>query len=336
MEGGVMVKVTRPLIVLLAFLGALTTTLAYLNTSVPRGILLDLLAFAALAGAASGIQKEPDPTWSRRIVWLACGALLLTAVASIAWMPPWIFLVALGFVASVCRRRSPRRWALARALGLLALGALLNVYILGALATSTPMSADLADYRALDLRAHTLATDMPLHDVLVIDLPGGGEGRKLSDLADLPAARADPLRAVVPLVLTAIRLGVGWVLGWETEAAGDPASSYANRLTAADRARCVGTCDGARSGPFGMRTLYTFDREVTREVQNRTVHALLTMALAQADGGYRLFVGVYVKRTNWFTPVYMATVDPFRRLVVYPIGFRALQRRWQAKWGTGA
>ena len=32
------------------------------------------------------------------------------------------------------------------------------------------------EFRALDLRAHGLMRDVPLHDVSAVDLPGGGTG----------------------------------------------------------------------------------------------------------------------------------------------------------------
>src|SRR4029453_8808842 len=54
-----------------------------------------------------------------------------------------------------------------------------------------------AEYSRLDLRAHDLLRDVPLYDVSVVDLPGGGAGRSLADIRALdstaspsPIARA--------------------------------------------------------------------------------------------------------------------------------------------------
>lgn len=314
-------------------LGAVATAATYWNAAVPRGILLDTLAIAALASAATGALRTSHAAWFRRIIWTASGALAFAAAASIAWMPPWILFLALGLAASVASRRPPTRWAPVRAFALILLGAVLNVHLLGSLAARTPFSADPVAYRALDLRAHSLMADVPLHDVWVIDLQGGGEGRSISDLAALPPGSPGPLENFLAGILVMSRLGVGRVFGWDTASAADPARSYITRLTAADRERCCGACEGERSGPFGIRTVYAFDREVMREVQNRTVHALLTMALVPADRGYRLYIGVYVRPTSWFTSFYMASIDAFRRLIVYPIGFRVMQHRWQSRWG---
>jgi hypothetical protein len=44
------------------------------------------------------------------------------------------------------------------------------------------------DYLSLELRAHELWRDVPLYDVSVVDLPGGGDGRSLADALHLQAA----------------------------------------------------------------------------------------------------------------------------------------------------
>ena len=45
-----------------------------------------------------------------------------------------------------------------------------------------------AEYLALDLRVHTLLRHVPLYDVSVVDVPGGGPGRSLADVRALDAA----------------------------------------------------------------------------------------------------------------------------------------------------
>ncbi len=42
-----------------------------------------------------------------------------------------------------------------------------------------------SDYLALDLRAHDIMRGVPLHDVSVVDLPGGGAGRTLAEVRAL-------------------------------------------------------------------------------------------------------------------------------------------------------
>jgi hypothetical protein len=43
------------------------------------------------------------------------------------------------------------------------------------------------DYLALPLRAHELLRDVPVYDVTVVDLPGGGVGRRIADIRRLEA-----------------------------------------------------------------------------------------------------------------------------------------------------
>ena len=325
----------RPTPVLVALASTLGIVLAYWRAPVPRGLLVDLLGIVVLATASVQVLRGDAARWSRRVVWATTGALVIAAVGSASWMPPWIALAALCLVVGGVRRATSRRGlAFVRALGLVALGALVNTYVLGALATRTPLSAEPEAFRALDLRAHSLLDDVPLRDVWAIDLPGGGESRTLLDLRELPQGDPSPLASLLPGALAAVRLAVGWVLRWDGETSADASTSYAYRLTAADRALCLRRCPGDRTGPFGFRLLFDSHLEVIQEVQNRTVHAFVVMAMAPGSDGYRLFVAIYVKRTDWFTPVYMATIDPFRRLIVYPAVLRRYQSRWRAKWGS--
>jgi hypothetical protein len=70
------------------------------------------------------------------------------------------------------------------------------------------------------------------------------------------------------------------------------------------------------------------------EIQNATVHAFLCQALREADAGYRLYWGIYVKPVSRFTPLYMALIKPFRHLVVYPAILGQLRAAWRRKYET--
>ena len=69
-----------------------------------------------------------------------------------------------------------------------------------------------AEYLRLDLRAHELLRDVPLYDVSVVDLPGGGEGRSLADIRALESA-APPSR--VASAIYDLRHFFARVFGWE-------------------------------------------------------------------------------------------------------------------------
>ena len=67
-------------------------------------------------------------------------------------------------------------------------------------------------YLRLDLRAHELLRDVPLYDVSVVDLPGGGDGRSVADIRALESAAA-PSR--VASAIYGLRHVFGRVFGWE-------------------------------------------------------------------------------------------------------------------------
>jgi Protein of unknown function (DUF2867) len=70
------------------------------------------------------------------------------------------------------------------------------------------------------------------------------------------------------------------------------------------------------------------------ELLNRTAHAAALSALAETGNGYRFYFGVYVRNVGRFTPIYMALIDPFRKLVVYPSLLRTVRAKWNKTFGT--
>ena len=74
--------------------------------------------------------------------------------------------------------------------------------------------------------------------------------------------------------------------------------------------------------------LYVFGEEALSELRNGTVHASFALALKPSPGGYMLYLAVYVKPVSRLTMLYMALIDPFRRLLVYPALGRQAQQRW--------
>lgn len=191
------------------------------------------------------------------------------------------------------------------------------------------MRVDAAKFRALPLEVHAILGDVPLKDVTVVDLPGGGPGRTLSDVrALIPTGElmgANPLARA----LFALRLWVGRVFGWDRPEHDRPEGSYLSRLTPALRARSVvqpGTMER------GFRLLFILERESLAEIRNATVHAFLSAALCEERGGYRLYWAVYVKPASWLTPLYMGLIEPFRRFIVYPAMLGRVRRAWIAQY----
>ena len=186
-----------------------------------------------------------------------------------------------------------------------------------------------ADFQRLNLRCHALLSDVPLHDVWAIPLNGGGPGRSIQDArAILFGDWRPPNFAVRGLFM--LRWALGRAFGWDDERHDPPSESYVNRLAEADRSQSQ-VAPGTREGPF--RVLYVLGEEALSELRNATVHAFLALALTPSAAGYTLYLAVYVKPVSRFSTLYMALIDPFRRLVVYPALGRHARQRWSRTYG---
>jgi hypothetical protein len=102
-------------------------------------------------------------------------------------------------------------------------------------------------------------------------------------------------------------------------------------MTTADGSKSLAPA-GTREGLF--RVVYRFENEQLLELINRTAHAAALSALVETANAYRFYFGVYVRSVSRFTPIYMALIDPFRKLVVYPSLLRAIRARWNRTFGT--
>jgi len=178
------------------------------------------------------------------------------------------------------------------------------------------------EYLSLELRAHELLSDVPLYDVSVVDLPGGGDGRSLADVLHLQATTP---RSPVERVLYGLRHGLGRAFGWD-EVRLLPQDSLVSRLTETDR-RNSETPPGTPDGAF--RVVYRFRNEQLSETRNATVHGFVCLALAPRSSGYRFYFAVYVMAVSWLTSPYLALIEPFRRLLLYPAMLRRIRNAWQ-------
>ena len=128
-----------------------------------------------------------------------------------------------------------------------------------------------------------------------------------------------------------LRLFVGRLLGWDREPAATAWESFATRMTTADRSRSLVPA-GTREGLFHV--VYRFENEQLLELINSTAHAATLSTLVETGNGYRFYFGVYVRSVSRFTPIYMALIDPFRKLVVYPSLLRSVLAKWNETVGT--
>ena len=184
------------------------------------------------------------------------------------------------------------------------------------------------EFERLPLRVHQFLAGVPLHDVWAIDLPSPCAGITLDKF--LRVANERPY-APTPVVrgLLELRLLIGRLFGWDHPRPSTQATpTFADRLTDADRARSLAPA-GAREGPDGLFcVIYRFENEKLVELINRTVHAAALSALVETAISYRFYFAVYVSSVGWWTPFYMAAIDPFRKLIVYPLLLRSLRANW--------
>lgn len=186
------------------------------------------------------------------------------------------------------------------------------------------------EFERLPLRVHGFLAGVPLHDVWAVDLPRTRSGITLDEFSRTANARLFTPSPAVRALLN-IRLFVGRLLGWDREPPAAPGESFATRLTTADLSKSL-TPAGTREGFF--RVVYRFENEQLLELINRTAHAAALSALVETASAYRFYFGVYVRRVSRFTPVYMALIDPFRKLIVYPSLLRSVRATWNRTFGT--
>jgi hypothetical protein len=181
------------------------------------------------------------------------------------------------------------------------------------------------EYERIELRAHSLLADVPLHDVWAVDLPGGGPGRTIVDLRALLSVEGLADASFSVKFLFGLRAWLGRVFGWDHEPLQASRESFLRRLSAADR-ECSLVVPGTPEG--GFRVLFVSPREAISEIQNSTVHAFSVFALAESSSGYRLYWGIHVRPVGRITSWYMGLIDPFRRIIIYPAVLRHIRAAW--------
>jgi Protein of unknown function (DUF2867) len=190
--------------------------------------------------------------------------------------------------------------------------------------------ASTQEFRRLPLRVHDFLADVPLHDVWAVDLPSRRSGITLDEYLRTASWRPCKLSAPARALLS-FRLLVGRLLGWDREPAANQCETLATRLTTEDRSRSLVPA-GTRDGLF--RLVYRFENEQLLELINLTAHAAALSALVETSNGYRFYFAVYVRSVSRFTPVYMALIDPFRKLIVYPSLLRTVRTSWIRTFGS--
>jgi hypothetical protein len=177
-------------------------------------------------------------------------------------------------------------------------------------------------------RIHQLTPDFELLDVWALPTPGGPHD--FPRLVELMRS-FDPTRSSSPIVraLFAIRLRVGAILRWDSaeSSLGSRVPTLRDRLPADLRAATP------EAGPLrlGFQPVYLLDDEAALEIANRTVHGILHLGwVPDGVGRYRGQMAVLVKPNGLLGRAYLAAIEPFRHVVVYPQMMREIEQRWRA------
>ena len=183
------------------------------------------------------------------------------------------------------------------------------------------------EFERLPLRVHDFLAGVPLHDVWAVDLPRWRSGITLREFFKAAGGRPFTLSPIVRALLD-VRFVIGRWFGWDREQDAVVRETFATRLTPADIAKSLEPA-GTPAGPF--RVVYWFENEQLLEIINRTAHGAALSALVEMPDAYRFYFGVYVRRVSFVTPVYMALIDPIRKLIVYPSLLRSVRTTWDRR-----
>jgi hypothetical protein len=176
-------------------------------------------------------------------------------------------------------------------------------------------------------RIHEITADFRLEDVW--ELPVRGEESDFPALVQGIAAGDPSQGSWLARALWTIRWRLGELLGW------DAAETGLGERVPTLRKRLPGDLLDAPGPDFDtlpFTSLYLIEDEFAAEIANQTMHGVLHFGwVAEESGGYRGQMAVYVRPNGFLGNAYMATIRPFRYLVVYPQMLRAMERRWHER-----
>jgi Protein of unknown function (DUF2867) len=175
-------------------------------------------------------------------------------------------------------------------------------------------------------RIHDVVPDFQVEDVWALPTPGGpGElSRLVSQIASTTFPEGEP---VLVRALWEARWKIGRLLRWDGRdtGVGVRVASLRDRLPTDLRTAPT----GPDLSPFA--SVFLLDDEWAAEMANRTVHTVMHIGwVADESGGYHGQMAVLVKANGRFGAAYMASIKPFRHLIVYPALMRSIERGWQA------
>ena len=189
-------------------------------------------------------------------------------------------------------------------------------------------------FKQVPLRVHSFLAGIPMRTLYRMELPGGYQGLTMREISAITGFGGEGEVTVGPITtaLFWLRGLIGRIMHWEDAEELAKSITYLSRLTEQDRRRSLMT-PGNRLGI--SRVLYCFEQELLAEIVNRTVHCFWLMASERTAHGYALYVAIYVKKLNWFTPIYMALITPVVKWIVYPSIVKGVRQRWDWTFPPG-
>lgn len=197
------------------------------------------------------------------------------------------------------------------------------------------MRVDPARHRAQPWRVHSLAPDFELLDVWQIPIEAEpSRGETFDAFFDVVWANGVETGSVIVRALVRLRSMLGTAFGWDRSAPPIPRTvelSVTERLDAndrrADRASGVRTQDTAAGER--VRLVYRFADEALLEVSNATIAALWHFGWVDLPRGKKTVeMAVYIKSRGLGSRLYMALIQPFRHIFVYPAWTKHVARLW--------
>jgi hypothetical protein len=195
------------------------------------------------------------------------------------------------------------------------------------------MKIDNGRHLVLPWRVHEIAADFELLDVWELAIRDESKD-KLAKLFELISGNGLETPSPIVRKLVAIRSTLGRAFHWDEKVAraipGCTESSLAQRIGDADRSRSRVVPGTPRSTPLGeLEIVYQFEDETLLELSNATIHALIHLSWPPGQDA-RPRLAIYIKSRGLSSRLYMAAIEPFRQLFVYPAWTRHIARQWRA------
>ncbi|HTD08591.1 MAG TPA: DUF2867 domain-containing protein [Solirubrobacteraceae bacterium] len=180
-------------------------------------------------------------------------------------------------------------------------------------------------------RIHELTADFQLEDVWALPVHG--------EQGDFPAlvqglTAGDPSQGSwLARALWTIRWKLGELLGWDEAETGlgERVPTLRQRLP-----KDLLDAPGPGFDALPFTPLYLTGDEFAAEIANHTMHGVMHLGwVADGTGGWRGQMAVLVKPNGLLGAIYIASIRPFRHLIIYPAMMRQIERDWTRAARTG-